>query len=307
MTRTPARSIRGVNAAAVTARRPGDPGIDLAATFELIDFLSASGVQAIALLGTTGEFLHFDLRERTRLVELAVKRSRVPVVAAVGHSTLDGALLLGREAACAGASALVVMPPYFFRYQQDDIKEFYLRFAAGIKGAAPVFLYNIPFFTSEISPETAVELLATGLFAGIKDSSGCWETFLRLRAAREEKPFTLLVGNDVIFARARAAGADGVISGVAGALPELMVALDRAIVAGDAPQRERLDARLQEFISWVDRLPAPIGVREAAALRGLKVGPPAVPPGPEGQRLLAAFRDWFKEWLPEVQKECKDA
>lgn len=300
-------SIGGVNAAAVTPRRPENPEVDLAATFELTDFLSASGVRAIALLGSTGEFLHFDLEERNRLVELVVKRSRVPVIAAVGHSTLDGAVLLGREAAYAGAAALLLMPPYFFRYGQEEVREFFLRFAEQIKGAAPILLYNIPFFTSEIACETAIELLSTGLFAGIKDSSGRWESFIRLKAARERKRFTLLVGNDIIFTPARLAGADGVISGVACALPELMVALDHAIASNDAGRRDRLDARLHEFILWIDRFPTPVGIREAAALRGLKIGPAAVPAGRNGQHGLAGFREWFKTWLPIVLKECKDA
>jgi len=302
-----AGSIGGVNVAAVTPRRPANPGVDLAAAFELIDFLSGTGVRAIALLGSTGEFLHFDLEERTRLVELVVKRSRVPVIAAVAHSTLDGALLLGREAAYFGAAALLLMPPYFFHYRAEDIREFYLRFASEIKEAAPVFLYNIPFFTTEITCDTAIELLSTGLFAGIKDSSGRWENFVRLKAARDRTPFTLLIGNDILFTPARMAGADGVVSGVACAAPELMLALDRAIQCGAAEKRNRLDARLHEFISWIDRFPTPVGIREAATVRGLNIGPPAVPLGREGEQALAEFREWFKGWLEAVRKECQDA
>jgi 4-hydroxy-tetrahydrodipicolinate synthase len=297
-------AVRGVNAAAVTPRREG-PEIDLAATFELLEFLSASGVSGIALLGSTGDFLHFDLAERLRLLVLGVKRSRVPVLAGVGHSSLEGALTLGREAAYAGAAALLLMPPYFFRYSQEEVKEFYLRFAAELKEAIPILLYNIPFFTTEITAETAVELLSTGLFAGIKDSSGDFDQFLRLRAARERAPFTLLVGNDVIFTRARRAGADGVVSGVACAVPELMLALEGAIAAGAAEKIERLEARLQEFIAWLDRFPAPLGVREAVALRGIKVGPPATPLGPRAERELGEFREWFNGWLPAVRKDAQ--
>ena len=52
-----------------------------------------------------GEFLHFKAEDRTRLVYMAVKRSRVPIVVGVSHSTLDGAVELGREAISAGAAA----------------------------------------------------------------------------------------------------------------------------------------------------------------------------------------------------------
>ena len=102
--------------------------------------------------------------------------------------------------------------------------------AGRIGGAVPILLYNIPLFTSEIPVETSCELLASGRFAGIKDSSGDLESFSRLLAQKETTPFTLLVGADGIYTRARCAGADGIVSGVACAIPELLLALDRAIL-----------------------------------------------------------------------------
>jgi len=298
--------ISGVNAAALTPRRTGEARVDLAAALEVVDFLGSHGVKGIALMGATGELSHFDLEERQRLVELAVKRSRVPVIASVGHSTLEGAVALGRAAAGAGAAALLVMPPYFFRYRQSEVKEYLLRFAGELKGAAPILLYNIPFFTSELSAETAAELLATGLFGGIKDSSGRWDNFIKLKAARKRHDFALLVGNDALFTPARRAGADGVISGCACAIPELLLALDRAIVSGDGERCERLDVRLHEFIGWIDNFPTPIGIREALGVRGLRVGPHAAPLAAEEQRRLAQFRAWFQGWLLDVLKECGD-
>jgi 4-hydroxy-tetrahydrodipicolinate synthase len=290
------QSFSGVIAAAVTphGKRGDEP--DIGATLELIDFLCAAGVQGIALLGSTGEFVNLNPDDRVRLVYLAVKRSRVPVLAGVSHSTLDGALALGREASAAGAAGLLLMPPYFFRYRQPEIREFYLRFAEMSRGA-PVYLYNIPAFSSGISSETAVELLSTGRFAGIKDSSGDWDNFQALSRYTQEHPYTLLVGHDAIFARARRTGADGVVSGVACAMPELLLALDRAIAQHDETEAERLDARLHEFLERIERFPTPVAIKAALAARGIKSGPPPVPLAPETQAALDEFRDWFRAWL----------
>src|ERR1043166_2458071 len=159
-----------IHVAAITPHRDSAYEADLGAGLELVDFLCAARVHGIALLGSTGEFLHLSLDARAHLVRLAVKRSRVPVIAGVTHSTLDGTVMLAEQAADAGASAVLVTPPYFFPYEQDEVREFYLRFADRIAGAIPIFLYNIPFFTSEISIETSCDLLASGSFAGIKDS-----------------------------------------------------------------------------------------------------------------------------------------
>lgn len=296
-------AVSGVYAAAITPRREG-PGIDLAGVFDLLDFLGRGGVDGIALMGSTGEFLHFPVIERCRLISLAARRSRVPILAGVSHSTFDGALALAREAAIAGAAGVLLMPPYFFAYTQDDLRHFYLHFAEALKGAVPIFLYNIPAYTTAISAPLAIELLATGLFAGIKDSTASWDEFEALRAARERCPFTLMAGQDVLYARARLVGADGVISGIASAIPELHVALDRALLAGQAERAEALDRRLQEFVAWIAEFPAPVAIREAVAMRGMHPGPPAAPPGPEARRKLAQFGEWFRAWLPEMLREC---
>jgi 4-hydroxy-tetrahydrodipicolinate synthase len=286
----------GVIAAAVTphGKRGDEP--DIGATLELIDFLCKAGVQGIGLLGSTGEFVNLNCDDRVRLVYLAVKRSRVPVLAGVSHSTLDGALALGREASAAGAAGLLLMPPYFFRYRQPEIHEFYMRFADMSHGA-PIYLYNIPAFTSGISSETAVQLLSTGRFAGIKDSSGGWDNFQALSRFKQEHPYTLLVGHDAIFTRARMAGADGVVSGVACAVPELLLALERAIAQHDEAETDRLDARLHEFLERIERFPTPVAIKAALTERGIQTGPPPVPLARETQAALDEFREWFRGWL----------
>src|SRR5215217_6447925 len=100
-------NLGAVNVAAVTPHRQNGYEADLAATLELVDYLCSAGVHGIALLGTTGEFLHLNLEERSHLVRLCAKRSRIPIVAGVSHSTLEGTVVLAEEAAQSGAAALL--------------------------------------------------------------------------------------------------------------------------------------------------------------------------------------------------------
>src|ERR1700682_5306768 len=295
----------GVIAAAVTPRRTQEYTIDLAATLELIDFLGERGVSAIALLGSTGEFVHFVLEDRARMLDFAVKRSRLPLMVNISHSTLTGAIQLGQDAADSGAAGLLLMPPYYFRYSQENIRAFYLRFAEELSRDIPVFLYNIPAFTSPLEPRTSIDLLSTGAFAGIKDSSGDLAAFAQLRELKQSRDFTLLAGWDSIYSQARAEGADGMISGVASAVPELMVALDRAVTSGDQERIRTLDSYVLKFLAWFGRFPAPVAIKEATRLRGIKAGAFAAPLGIEGDRALAEFGAWFKDWLGPVLQQSK--
>lgn len=272
---------------------------------ELIDFLCQSGVKGIALLGSTGEFVHFALDDRRHMVNFAAKRCRLPLLVNVSHSTLDGAIELAREAATAGVSGILLMPPYYFRQDQDAIRSFYLAFAQAIGEALPIFLYNIPSCTDEIGLSTAVDLLKTGRFAGIKDSSGDISYFRALGEQCARTPFTLLAGYERIYVEARRGGAHGAIFGTASAVPELLVALDAALCAGTEERIERLEARLVEFVDRIELFPMAVGIKEAVKQRKLKSGGLAVPLGQEGERKLAEFAEWFRGWLPEVLRECR--
>jgi 4-hydroxy-tetrahydrodipicolinate synthase len=291
--------------AAITPRRAQELSIDLGATLELIDFLGESGVAGIALLGSTGEFIHFAIDDRRHMVNFAAKRSRVPLLVNVSHSTVDGAVELAREAARAGVTGALLMPPYYFRHSQEDIRSFYLAYAEAIHGAIATYLYNIPAFTTEITAATASDLLRSGLFCGIKDSSGSLEYFAGLRELSASTPFTFFAGQDGIYVEERQRGADGAVSGVASALPELMAALDRAIVSGNQERVQKLDGRLQEFLERAKIFTWPTAVKEALKQRKLKSGQLAIPLSAEGERKLAEFAEWFRGWLPPVLRECQ--
>jgi 2-dehydro-3-deoxy-D-pentonate aldolase len=291
----------GVYPAAVTPHLRDGHEADFGAMLELVDFLSRSGAQGVCLLDAAGEFLNIKYTDRVRLVHLAVKRSRVPVIAGVSHSTLDGAVELAAEAISSGAGGLLLMPPYFFRYDQAEICEFYIQFSDQIGHAVPVLLYNLPEFTTPIELETARRLLSTGRFAGIKDSGGDRDYFQHLLDLRAELGFALFTGDDRMFRVARQRGATGIISGAAGVVPELFTALDAAITNGPIPKMELLECKLRELADWIDRFPSPVAVKTAVTLRKLKTGPLAVPLSAPKDAILEEFRRWFPPWFETLK------
>ena len=148
---------RGLIAAALTPR--GKRGeINFGACFELIDHLSRAKVEGIALLTAAGEYPSFTIEERTRLIYLGAKRSRVPLLAGVGAEDLETAVELGREALHAGAEGVVLPPPLLFEYPIEDLREYYLQFAAQLGRGAEIWIDGAPGWK---------ELMATGHFAGV--------------------------------------------------------------------------------------------------------------------------------------------
>ncbi len=290
--------LRGVLASAVTPHRSNSQEPDFSGSLDLLDFLAQAGVQGICLFGETGEFFDYSLAQRQRVVYLGVKRSRVPLIAGVSHSTLDGAVQLASEAISSGADGLLLMPPFFFPYSQREIEEFYMQFADQVGDAVPIVIHNLPQCTSKLEIATVHKLLTTGLFAGINDSSGDWQYFEQLLVLKRERAFAILNGSDQLAAQALNAGADGLISSAACAVPELLVGLARALPEG----RGSLNARLLEFTAWAERFPQPVAVKRAVALRGQKSGPELTPLAPETRQELDRFSRWFGEWLPLAKK-----
>ena len=206
----------------------------------------------------------------------------------------------------AEAAGVLIMPPYFYHYSDAQLLEFYRQFARAIGGQTRIYLYNVPLFTNPISGSLAIHLLGTGAFAGIKDSSGDWPLFETLRDLRDKMAFTLLVGSESIYLRSRSAGADGIVSGVAAAIPELFVAIERAIRSHDCERAMRLNARLEEFTRWIEKFPATVGIKQAAVARGWKLNEFAFPLDDDTQAELAGFHHWLRGWLPGMLSECSE-
>ena len=299
--------IKGVYAALATPRRKSSTEIDMAALLDYLDTIVQSGVDGLVLFGSTGEFIHFDIEERVHAFNLAIRRSRVPVLVNISHSTLDGAVSLAEHAITSGAAGLVLMPPYFYSYTDDQIEQFYLQFADIIAERSPVYLYNLPLSTNPISASLAGRLLSSGRFAGIKDSSGDWELFEALQRLQEANHFQLLIGNESIYLRGLSAGANGIVSGVAAAIPELVVAMDRAVKAHENERAHLLDQFLQAFLDWVRKFPSSVGIKQTAVVRGWRTDHFAVPLPTKDLELLHEFHGWLEQWLPNVLKECTHA
>src|SRR5215472_4307461 len=111
----------GSMVAIVTPFRDGE--IDAAALEQLIEFQIANGTSAIVPCGSTGESATLTHQEHATVVRLAVQfvKDRVPVIAGTGSNSTTEAVALTRAAKEAGATAALLISPYYNKPTQEGI------------------------------------------------------------------------------------------------------------------------------------------------------------------------------------------
>jgi dihydrodipicolinate synthase/N-acetylneuraminate lyase len=230
-------------------------------TFDgLLDFVLERGVDGVAVGGGTGEYPHLDLEERENLITHAARRlgTGKVLLAGIGASTIHATLRLGRHSVSAGSHVLLLPMPHFFQYEQDDLAAFCSTVSRKLQ--APCLLYNLPAFANVLEPETAIQLLQAEVYlVGIKDSSGDRQNLARLAQARAGHDFSLVMGDDALMLDALVAGWDGVISGIAWFLPELLVTHYCSWRAGGYDTSRHCQILIDQVIEEIRKLPIPWG------------------------------------------------
>ena len=288
--------ISGVFAALLTPR-DSYGNVDLDSYRHQIFHLNRTALAGYAVNGATGEFPISTAKELEDL--LNATREDAPdaqLLCGIGGGTLKSVLCHGRIAEAANVSAVLLPMPAFFPYRQDDLLSFVSAVASDLD--LPILLYNIPQFTSGLDIDTVLSLLEKHPnIVGIKDSSGSLEIVRTITAAR--LPRARLIGNDSALASAlNEKVCDGVISGVACALPELMLSLYTAIEGSE--QFQQAEKLLNEFISQISVLPTPWGLKVASALRGFSQETYPFPLSAQRQLEIAELRNWFKSWYQKT-------
>jgi dihydrodipicolinate synthase/N-acetylneuraminate lyase len=275
--------------------------LDRPAVERLLERLIAGGVSGVFILGTTGEAPGLSYRVRAELVDrvCSVVAGRIPVLVSITDTSITETIDFARHAAQAGASGLVLAPPYYFELSQPELLRYLERLTPELP--RPVYLYNIPSLTkTPFAPDTVRAAADLTNVYGIKDSSGDMTYFAELIRKLGDRPeFAVLCGPEELLAEAMAMGAHGGINGGSNLWPELYVELYRAALNHDRKRTGELQAIVAEISARVYNL----GSDGSSYLRGMKcalsvlgycrniMAEPYEPYGPaETQRIRATFR-----------------
>jgi 4-hydroxy-2-oxoglutarate aldolase len=268
-----------------------------------------TGVVGYVVLGSTGERANLDETEYLRLIETA--RRAVPeqltFIAGAGQQSTRGTIKEIERAAAAGAEAVLVITPSFYRsaITQDALVRHYL--AVADASPVPVILYSMPDLTGiKIEPETAACLSKHGNILGMKDSSADMPKFAEtIRLVPDD--FVVMIGNGTVFCEALQAGARGGILAVGCVVPKLCIEIYDAVKAGDINRAKLLQETLTPLARAVTRTYGIGGLKTAMEMAGFVGGLVRAPLQRPSEPAVAEIAQMLKQATDAADKTPKSA
>ncbi len=257
-------------------------------------------VDTIVVSGTTGEFNTLSFDERVKLFKVAVKvaNGKYPVLAGTGTTSAWETIALTNEATKAGATAVMIVGPYYCKPTQNGIYDYYIEVLNHT--TADIIVYNIPIFTGvNIEPETLGRLAgASKRFIGVKDESGInpVQVLAYRFATREASPdFLIFNGDDIMLLSTLALGAQGIVSGGSLLLGDKVRKVFECYESGkphEALEHYKTVYRLCTMFGTGGRIhPNPMLRAAVEKVTGFKIGPARLPlDRPSGEEKEMLFK-----------------
>lgn len=290
--RLSARDLRGILIPFVTPFRE-DGEVDPQGLSANIEGWSRTGVRGYVALGSTGERVHLGEDEALRVIETA--RRSVPstqaFIVGAGRQSVRLTIKEARTFAGAGADALLVITPGYYRAEmsQAALADYYR--AVADASPVPLLLYSIPQLTGvSLQPDTVARLAEHQNIVGIKDSSGdmvALGEMLRL----VPDGFAVMTGHGAALFPALALGACGAILAVACFASRATVEIYDAFQSGDHSRALSLQRRVALLVRGVMARYGIGGIKAAMDALGLAGGRVRAPlPMPEEEARLEIKR-----------------
>ena len=192
--------------------------------------LMSRGCRGSVLFGTTGEGSSFSVEERENALRTLIKLGVDPqrLIIGISCSSIADAVKLASTAIDQNCSAVMIVPPFFYKNVEDaGVVAFYREVIKRV--GCPdlkIFLYHIPQYSGVPINLKIIKTLREEFpnnIIGIKESEGKLSFTKKILTAFPG--FKVFVGNETQISEAVHLGAMGGISGLANAYPELICSL----------------------------------------------------------------------------------
>lgn len=259
---------KGVATALVTPFT-NDNKVDINALKRLLEYQLDGGVNAVVVLGTTGEPATMSQSEKAQVIECALKTvdGKIPVIVGAGSNSTQAAKDACRFAEGLGADALLSVTPYYNKCTQDGLICHYTEIANSVN--LPIICYNVPSRTGvNMLPATFRRIADIDNVCAIKEASGNMEQIsecLRLCEGKAE----VYSGDDALTVPVMAMGGAGVISVASNAYPKFVSEMTDAFFSGDLKKASAMQKKMLPFIRGLFSEVNPIPIKRTLYELGL--------------------------------------
>ncbi len=277
-----------------------DEGVDENAFRRLIRHV-IDDVDGLVPCGTTGEFPYLSVEEQKRLVEIAVEEAQgKPVIAGTGAPSTRQVIELAENAREAGASACLVVTPYFLHPSDKGIYQHFYELARAVD--IPIIMYNIPQVMDAYLPRTVIEDLADiDNIVALKDSSGNLTYTMEVLEMVQGR-IDVLIGHDEVVLPALAGGCSGMILASANVFPEIWQRVFKAVQEGDLATAREWQMKVQKLTRIFCRHGGGVAIKAALNMMGVEVGRPRRPLKATGGALIHETRAEIQLELEKLGK-----
>ena len=240
-------------------------GIDYDALGRFLEFQIENGINAIVVMGTTGENATIEPADQAKVIEYTVKKvnHRVPVIAGTGTNNTEHVLANTRSACAVGADAILVVTPYYNKATQNGLIRHFTTVADA--STVPMIIYNVPGRTGcNLLPKTVAKLAEHPNIVGIKEATGNMAQMVEIMHLCGDK-LDVYSGEDALTVPMMAMGAAGTISVLSNVVPRQAVAMTDACIAGDYAAAAKMQCQLLPLINALFSEVNPIPVKAATA------------------------------------------
>jgi 4-hydroxy-2-oxoglutarate aldolase len=244
-----------------------------------LSFWLGSDLEGIVVMGSNGEFVLLTPEEKEELMRFVCTRAKgkKPVIAGTGAESTAETIRLNRKAAEAGADAVLVVTPNYYKGEMTDpvLSRFYTDVADA--SPLPVILYNMPRNAGiNISAKLAVELARHPNIIGIKDSGG---NIVQIADMIRNAPegFSVFAGSASYLYTSLALGATGGTLALANIFPDECARVQTLFDAGKIREARDLQMKLIDSNNAVTARWGIPGLKAALEMIGLYGGDPRPP------------------------------
>lgn len=247
-----------------------------------VDWLIERGLHGLFPVSSVGESIQMNFNEKVRTMEIVVDQcaGRLPITPGVSSSNPREAALLSQRAQDLGCPAVVAAPPHYFTVSNEVMEKYYEVISDAVD--IGVILYNIPLFTQPIDYDVVKRLSRRKNIVGMKDSSGSMVDLMHFmdKVKIAEGKLNFLVGREENLFAAMSVGAQGSMTGSAGIIPEIMVAIYDRFMAGETDDALKLQRIIPNLVRAMFAVQFPLGFKAALEMRGFDMGPAIQPLNP---------------------------